>query len=106
MTEAQLQEAVVALARLQGWLAYHTHDSRHSAAGFPDLVLVRGDRVLYRELKDARRRVTPEQQEWLDALDAAGQDVDVWRPEHWTSGLIESCLARPAAGRPALRVLR
>ena len=39
-TEDQWQSAVIEYARLMGWLVYHTHDSRHSEKGFPDLVLV------------------------------------------------------------------
>jgi len=62
-----------------GWLVYHTHDSRRSQPGFPDLVLVR-DRVLYRELKAATGRVSAEQQVWLDRLERAGADAAVWRP--------------------------
>src|SRR5688572_19177552 len=40
-TERAFQAQVVKYARLMGWTAYHTHDSRRSQAGFPDLVLVR-----------------------------------------------------------------
>ena len=36
-TEKGFQAAVVELARLRGWLVYHTYDSRRSAKGFPDL---------------------------------------------------------------------
>ncbi len=39
--EKPFQAQVVELARLSGWLTYHTHDSRRSQSGFPDLVLVR-----------------------------------------------------------------
>lgn len=82
MTEAVLQTRVLAHARVLGWLAYHTHDSRRSAPGFPDLVLVHPaqGRVLYRELKTQRGRLRPEQRQWLDALTAAGGDAAVWRP--------------------------
>ena len=41
LTEAQLQEMVVARSKALGWLVYHTYDSRRSASGFPDLVLAR-----------------------------------------------------------------
>ena len=59
-----------------------------SVKGWPDWS-IRGPRgVLFRELKSQRGRVEPEQREWLDALAAAGADVDVWRPEDLLSGRI------------------
>jgi VRR-NUC domain len=73
---------VQALAGSLGWLTYHTHDSRKSPPGFPDLVLVR-DRVVFAELKTDAGRLTDEQQEWLDRLGAAGAEVYVWRPRDW-----------------------
>ena len=79
-SEEQLQRWIVQFAQLNGWLAYHTLDSRGSQAGFPDLVLVRGLVVLYRELKTEAGKVSPEQQRWITALEHAGQDVAVWRP--------------------------
>jgi hypothetical protein len=82
MTEAALQARVLAHARALGWLAYHTHDSRRSQPGFPDLVLVseRRARVLYRELKTERGRLSGPQSEWLRVLRVAGADAAVWRP--------------------------
>ena len=89
MSEKSLQDSVMDLARALGWRAYHTHDSRRSPAGFPDLVLVhpRQGRLLFRELKTMRGRVTPDQEAWLADLIAAGQDAAVWRPSDlldWT----------------------
>ena len=82
-TERQFHEAVVDLATVLGWRAYHTHNSRRSAPGWPDLCLVRGDRALFRELKAEKGRVTPAQAEWLAALSGAGLDAGVWRPSDW-----------------------
>lgn len=88
-TESSFQAAVIAFARLNGWLAYHTHDSRRCAAGFPDLVFVRGGRVVFAELKSAKGKERPDQTVWLDALEqveaAAGGAVGVylWRPDSW-----------------------
>jgi hypothetical protein len=93
MSEAQLQTTVLAAAAAQGWLAYHTHDSRRSQPGFPDLVLVAGTRVLFRELKTQKGRIRPEQQTWIDRLAAAGADVAVWRPLDWFTGTIPADLA-------------
>lgn len=53
-SEAELQRMVTRLADTLGWtLQYHTHDSRRSQAGFPDLVLVHPGqgRIVYAELK-------------------------------------------------------
>lgn len=44
-------QSVVDAARLNGWLVYHTHDSRRSAEGFPDLVMLRLSRMVVAELK-------------------------------------------------------
>lgn len=99
-SEASFQRSVMELAQIGGWKLAHHHDSRrqvrpgvhvgdHSAAGFPDLVLCRGNRVVFAELKAAKGRVSPAQEEWLAALrvvegDAAGRVlVRVWRPSDW-----------------------
>lgn len=81
MTEKEWQAQVVQLARLNGWrLIYHTFDSRHSKAGFPDLVLLRPPELLIVELKTDIGKVKADQQEWLDALAACGVETAVWRP--------------------------
>lgn len=84
MTEAQLLAAVRKLARTCRWRAYHTHDSRRSEPGFPDLVLVSADRrrVIYAELKTDTGRLTGEQEAWLRDLAAAGCETAIWRPRH------------------------
>ena len=68
MTEKQFQSKVVELAELLGWKVYHTYDSRRSAKGFPDLVMVRRDTLLFLELKVGSNKVTPFQHNWLSAL--------------------------------------
>lgn len=88
MSEAQLQASVEELAAWLGWRFYHVHDSRRDQPGFPDLVLVRGNRLLWRELKREDGVVRPEQRQWLSDLQRAGQDVHVWRPSDWLSGQI------------------
>ena len=67
--EAMFQAKVLAFARLRGWLCYHTFDSRRSTAGFPDLVMVRKDRLVFAELKRSpSHRPTDDQVQWLRAL--------------------------------------
>lgn len=81
ITEGELQGFVVTLARLHGWLAYHTYDSRRSEAGFPDLTMVRDGRIIFAELKSEKGKVTAAQQRWLDWLaKSSAVEVYVWRP--------------------------
>ncbi|MCM1011913.1 VRR-NUC domain-containing protein [Brevibacterium sp. XM4083] len=91
MTERQLQDQIVELAKRMGWLVYHTYDSRRSEPGFPDLVLVHPKqmRQLWRELKSETGETTSAQKVWLSALLLVGDDVDIWRPRDWVSGRIE-----------------
>jgi len=79
-------------ARLHGWFAYHTFDSRRSEPGFPDCVFVRGERLIFVELKAAGRKPTAAQEDWLAALRAACGTVYVWTPADWISGRIEAVL--------------
>jgi len=80
---------VLEVAGLHGWRAFHVRNSRRGiiqgpgGTGFPDLVLVRYTRILYRELKDERRKLDRDQVAWRDALLAAGADWALWRPSSW-----------------------
>lgn len=94
MTEAQFQAMVLTLARSMGVVAYHTHDSRRSQPGFPDLVLVGERGILFRELKTDVGRVSPDQRFWLEALSAAGQDARVWRPKDDWPAAVQNELLR------------
>jgi hypothetical protein len=84
MTEEQWLQQVRELARLKGWLNYHTRSSRRSDPGFPDLVLVRGHRLIFAELKREKGRVTSHQRAWLEALEQTiAAEVFTWRPSDW-----------------------
>ena len=84
MTEADHLEQVKAVALTCGWRLYHTFDSRRSAAGFPDLVLVRPPRVIFAELKRQNGRVTIPQHMWFHDLDECpGVEVYIWKPSDW-----------------------
>lgn len=93
VTEKDFLAGVLELATLAGWLVYHTYDSRRSQAGFPDIALVKNQRMIFVELKTNTGRVRAAQQTWLDAL---GQipcvDVYLWRPRDWDE--IEAILTR------------
>lgn len=83
-TEAAFQRAVVSLADSRGWLVYHTHDSRRSNPGFPDLVLCRPPRAILAELKTSKGRLRPEQVVWRDLLRLVpGLEYRLWRPAMW-----------------------
>ncbi|MBT2594746.1 VRR-NUC domain-containing protein [Arthrobacter sp. ISL-72] len=91
MTESQFQQQVIDLAKLHGYrLIYHTHNSRRSAPGFPDLVMINEQRgrALFRELKTETGLVAPAQFEWITGMTLAGLDAAVWRPSHLQSGRI------------------
>jgi hypothetical protein len=82
LTEKEWQAQVVAWAHRAGWRVYHVADSRRSAAGFPDLVLVRPPQILLVELKTIKGRISPQQRIWLDELGQCSKVATlVWRPD-------------------------
>lgn len=96
VSEKAFQQQIVDLAKLTGWLCHHTHDSRRSEPGFPDLVLVRPPQVLFVEIKTEAGALRPEQEVWLSALrECPGVQAEVWRPSDWQS--IEETLRRRRA---------
>lgn len=94
MTEKEFQQQVIDFAKLNGWLVYFTWSSKHSPAGFPDLVMVHPDKykVVFVELKVGKNKLTASQEDWIDALCDAGEYVYVWYPEDWPQ--IEQILIR------------
>lgn len=88
VSEKEFMAEVVKVAKSLGWKVYHTHDSRKSEAGFPDLVLAR-DRVIFAELKTEAGKFSAAQLNWLDALDEAGAVAQRWRPEQWAEIVAE-----------------
>ena len=88
MQESDFQKPIIGMAELLGWSVYHVAKVKgqlrsKTSAGFPDLVLVRGKTLLFRELKVGKNKPTDKQLNWLAALQQAGQDAKVWRPEDW-----------------------
>lgn len=126
--EAAFQTQVEQLAAFYGWRTYHTHDSRRSTPGFPDLVMVRGPELVFAELKTNTGRTTPEQDAWIADLETVSRavalelderdnarrhtgygtqpavdpcvDVYVWRPSDWDT--LQRRLARGRNLVPAL----
>ena len=100
-TERQLQEFVRETALRFGWLYFHYPDAAQAVAvksgrydalpdkGFLDTVLVPtrpGFSIYFAECKRQNGKVTPEQQQWIDAIEQTiGIATDyvrvcVWRP--------------------------
>lgn len=101
MTEAELQKAVMDLARRYGWITYHVPDSRRvTARGCPDLIMINElqSRAMFAELKTSKGKLRPEQVFWIGVLRAAKVEVHVWRPEDLTAAI-------PAALRPRSRTV-
>jgi hypothetical protein len=81
--EKSFQRTVVDAAMTLGWICVHFPNAIINPTGWPDLILIGHRRVLFRELKTDRGKVSRFQQEWIDKLSAAGADVAVWRPSDW-----------------------
>src|SRR5262245_15366208 len=92
-SEAEFQRKVIAYARLRGWQVAAFRQARTlrgwrtavqgDGAGWPDLVFVRGRRILAAELKVGHGRATAAQEAWLLVLQAAGVPAVVWTPDCW-----------------------
>lgn len=88
MTEAVLQKRVRDLALTYGWKFQHPYDSRRSDPGWPDCAIGRTGRLIVRELKTQKGRVSPDQREWLAILKSCGIDAGIWRPSDLLDGTI------------------
>ncbi len=91
LSETDFSNQVYDLARQTGWRCVHqrpgqTRGGRWATqmqgdVGFPDWVMVRGDRLVFAELKSANGKATPQQVEWLQALDRVEHvTAQLWRP--------------------------
>jgi len=93
MTEDEWTAQLIALARLTGWRVVHFRPARTARGwrtpvqgdgkGWPDLVLLRGQRLIAAELKTDTGRATAEQLAWLDAFALVGAETYLWRPCDW-----------------------
>lgn len=85
------EDTIIQTARMLGWKAMHIRpvfDGKRKrwitgiaadGAGWPDLTLVRDQRIVCAELKSGTGRLTTDQQLWLTRLEAAGVECYVWR---------------------------
>lgn len=88
ITEREFSQQVEDLLNLFGWRWCHFRPARTEQgwrtalsgyAGFLDYIAIK-DRLIIFELKSENGRITKDQQEWLDALAACGQEVYLVRP--------------------------
>ena len=94
MSEKQLEDGIRRiLSDLPAILAYHPWISVKSKSGWPDWTFCGPRGVIFRELKKQSGKPSKAQQEWLDALIAAGSDAGVWRPSELLNGTIAIELA-------------
>lgn len=96
ISERDWQNQVIQLAKLYKWKVHAERPARtkhgwktpiQGDVGFPDLVLVRGDRLIFAELKTQKGQLSQEQENWYIALSSVAYEreehiqVEVWRPK-------------------------
>ena len=85
MTEKEFTDQVVDLAMMCGYLVHHDRgDMRQRIqghAGFPDLCMTNGPRLIFAELKVGKNKPTSDQARWLVFLAGRTVEVYLWRPE-------------------------
>lgn len=92
LPERTWQDQVTRTAERMGWWWWHApanvtvcsrcgfRNFRHMRAGLPDLLLLRGKRKLWLELKAEQGRRKPEQRRVHELLRASGDQVEVLKP--------------------------
>lgn len=94
MSEMEWARKVRDLAETCGWRCCHVAPSMTrrgkwttatSVVGWPDLALYRPGDFLFAELKTDVGKLSAEQETVIADLRAAGVEVCVWKPKHWSS---------------------
>ena len=91
ITEADFQKQITDLAELYHWQYLHLRPAQTAkgwrtpvqgslGVGWPDLILVRGDRLMAVELKAEGKSPTVEQYDVLGVLNRAGVEIHIWHP--------------------------
>jgi hypothetical protein len=100
MTERELQEHVRQLCAGLGLFHYHPHNSRRSAPGWPDSVIIGAGGIRFRELKTEHGVLSPEQRRVGELITRAGGNWAVWRPRH----LVDRTIARELEDLAAIQL--
>lgn len=92
--ERDFQDTLMKYAKLRGWRRAHFRPARvirrgketwetpidGDAKGFPDLIFLRGSRLVVIECKAGTNVPTVEQAQWILAFERAGAECYVWYP--------------------------
>lgn len=92
VSEGAWQAAVMRVLKGAGYMTYHTHDSRRSPSGWPDVAAIKptGGILYLCELKTETGIVSQAQAAWLEALAGTrGVVAEVWKPS-----MVEDIAAR------------
>ena len=103
LLEKDFQRQIIDLAHLYGWRIAHFRPALRQSggystpvgadgAGWPDLTLVKGEKLIFAEIKSDAGKTSPNQDIWLLALKLTGAEVYVWKPENWD--LIQDILTK------------
>ncbi len=91
ISEQEFQTQIIDLARRFDWRYFHARPGKTAGGrwatqmsgdpGYPDLTMVRGNRLIFAELKTDAGKATDQQVEWLSALNAVEhRTAQLWRP--------------------------
>jgi hypothetical protein len=91
LTETAFLSQVLELAAIYGWEGAHfrpaltgrgwrTPVQGSLGKGWPDLVLIRGNRLIFAELKARRGKTSPDQERVMAVL-AGAAEIHLWFPE-------------------------
>ena len=89
LTEAEFQRQVTEVAVREGWdwmhigrIGKYTPNGAKGTlgTGWPDLVLVRGPRLIFAELKAQKAGITPQRQREVLSLLSQAAETHIWRP--------------------------
>jgi hypothetical protein len=110
--EKDWQQTVIEAAQTLGFKVAHFRPAKTTkgwrtpvqadGAGFPDIVMVRGERIIFAELKSDTGKISADQEAWLEAL---GQAVEayVWRPRDWDAVVAALSASGPRSTRAPAR---
>ncbi len=93
MKEDEWQAQIIEISQRLGWMVAHFRPARTKdgwatpvsadGKGFPDLIMLKGERMIVIECKSEKGKVSPEQTVWLEAFAKVTRNVHTLRPSEW-----------------------